>query len=219
MSKVKEFLESFNLIVFDLDGTLIDSHDQIEAALNEARVELGYGTSPSGQIFQKLGQPVSDLFFDLQLNPIQQEQLISRFRSYLNKEIEQVNICYPDVIGLIEFIRFNEARIAIATSKQTLMARKVVEHSLLNGLINHVQGTDGFRPKPDPKVIKMCLDRFPGSRAIMIGDRTEDISAAKNAGIPSIGIAQSAHSTSELERAGAAYSFRNITELFAMVKS
>jgi phosphoglycolate phosphatase len=218
MKEVKEFLESSTLILFDLDGTLIDSHDQIETALNVARVELGYGTSPLGQVFQKLGQPVSDLFIDLELNPVQQEQLISTFRSHLDKEIERNNICYPDVVKLIESIRFNEARIAIATSKQTLMAKKVVEHSLLNGLIDHVQGTDDFPPKPDPKVIKMCLDRFPGSRAIMIGDRTEDILAAKNAGISSIGIAQSAHSISELKRAGASYSFESIAELFAMVR-
>jgi phosphoglycolate phosphatase len=218
MSNINQFIGSFNLIIFDLDGTLIDSHDQIESAMNEARVELGYGKSPSGQIFRKLGQPVNDLFFDLQLSQILQEQLVFTFRSYLNKKIEQNNPCFPSVIDLLKLFRSNKMKIGIATSKQTLMARKVVEHSLLNGLIDHVQGTDGFHPKPDPKVIKMCLDQFSGSRAIMIGDRTEDIFAANNAGISSIGIAQSAHSASELERAGAAYCFQSITEFFSSIK-
>jgi phosphoglycolate phosphatase len=219
MSNVKELLESVNLIVFDLDGTIIDSHDQIELALNKARIELGHAASPSGQVYQKLGQPVKDLFFDLKLDQIQQEKLITRFRGHLNKEIEQANICFPDVIGLIELFRNSNINIAIATSKQTVMAKKVVQHSLLNGLIDYVQGTDEFPPKPDPKVIKICLDQYPGSKAVMIGDRTEDISAARNAGIPSIGIAQSAHSIFELEKAGADYSFHNISELFAMVKA
>jgi phosphoglycolate phosphatase len=219
MSKINEFIRSFNLIIFDLDGTLIDSHNQIEAAMNDARVELGYGKSPSGQIFQKLGQPVYELFIDLQLSSILQEELVSKFRNFLNQEIEVNNKCFPNVVELISIIRANKIKIAIATSKQTSMAKKVVIHSALNGQIDHVQGTDGFAPKPNPQVIKMCLDKFPGSQAIMIGDRTEDIFAAKSAGIPSIGIAQSAHSASDLKDAGAIFSFQNITEFNRWARS
>jgi len=214
MSKINEFIGSFNLIIFDLDGTLIDSHNQIESAMNEARIEQGYGKSPSGQIYQKLGQPVNDLFSDLKLSPTLQEQLVFTFRNHLNKKIEQNNQCFPSVIELITLLRSNEIKIAIATSKQTLMAKRVVRNSLLKGHIDHVQGTDGFAPKPNPKVIQMCLGEFPGPQAIMIGDRTEDIFAAKNAGIPAIGIAQSAHSASELERSGAISSFQNITDFY-----
>jgi phosphoglycolate phosphatase len=219
MSNINEFIGSFNLIIFDLDGTLIDSHNQIELAMNEARIELGYGKSPSGQIFQKLGQPVNDLFFDLQLSPILQEQLVFTFRTYLTKKIEQNNSCFPCVIDLLKLFRANRTKIAIATSKQTLMAKSVVGNSLLSGQIDHVQGTDGFAPKPSPEVIHICLNNFPGSQAIMIGDRTEDMFAAKNAGIPSIGIAQSAHSASELESAGASFTFQKIADFYQWARN
>ena len=218
MINLNQFIGSFNLIIFDLDGTLIDSHNQIESAMNEARIELGYGKSPSGQIFQKLGQPVNDLFFDLKLSPASQEHLVFTFRSYLNEKIEQNNPCFPGVIDLIRLFRSNEIKIAIATSKQTLMAKSVVSNSLLSGKIDYVQGTDGFPPKPSPEVIEFCLNSFPGSQAIMIGDRTEDMFAAKNAGIPSIGIAQSAHSASELERAGACFTFQKIVDFYQWAK-
>lgn len=219
MSQLNEFIKSFDLIIFDLDGTLVDSHNQIEKAMNQARIELGYGKSPSGQIFEKLGQPVYELFSDLGLGPNLQEQMTSLFRSCLNKEIEASNLCFPNVIELLSLMRANEIKIAIATSKQTLMAEKVVKNSLLDGNIDHVQGTDGFAPKPNPKVIQMCLDKFPGCQGIMIGDRTEDILAAKNAGITSIGIAQSAHSESKLLKAGAVQSFRNITQLLEWISN
>jgi phosphoglycolate phosphatase len=218
MSALNHFIKSFNLIIFDLDGTLVDSHSQIELAMDEARIELGYGKSPEGQIFQKLGQPVSDLFFDLQLSPNLKEELISTFRNYLNKKIEVNNHCFPGVVELVNFIRSNEIKIAIATSKQTIMARKVILHSVLNGQIDHVQGTDGFAPKPNPEVINLCLENFPGYQAIMVGDRTEDMQAAKSAGIPSIGIAQSAHSDSELQFAGASFSFQKITEFYEWIR-
>jgi phosphoglycolate phosphatase-like HAD superfamily hydrolase len=219
MNQLNEFIKSFDLIIFDLDGTLIDSHNQIEKAMNQARIELGYGKSPSGQIFHKLGQPVYDLFIDLQISPTLQEQLVSLFRMYLTREIEVTNECFPNVIELISLIRSHGINTAIATSKQTLMAQKVVSCSLLNGNIDHVQGTDGFTPKPNPKVINLCLDRFPECQAIMIGDRTEDIIAAKNAGIPSIGIAQSAHSISDLQLAGATFSFENISDFYNWAKT
>jgi len=218
MSKMNEFMRPYDLVIFDLDGTLIDSHNQIEIAMNQARIELGYGTSPSGQVFQKLGQPVYELFMDLQIGPTLQEQLVSTFRNYLNRAIEVNNQCFPNVLDLLSLIRANQIKVAIATSKQTLMAEKVVQHSLLNGNIDHVQGTDGFAPKPNPKVIQMCLDKFPEYQSIMIGDRTEDIFAAKNAGIPSIGIAQSAHSEWQLQKAGAMFSFQNISKFLAWVR-
>jgi phosphoglycolate phosphatase len=138
---------------------------------------------------------------------------------YLNREIEVSNLCFPNVVELLSLIRTHGISTAIATSKQSLMAEKVVSNSLLNGNIDHVQGTDGFAPKPNPEVIKLCLDRFPECQAIMIGDRTEDILAAKNAGIPSIGIAQSAHSASDLQRAGATFSFQNVSDFYDWVKT
>jgi phosphoglycolate phosphatase len=219
MSNINGFIGSFNLVIFDLDGTLIDSHDQIESAMNEARIELGYRKSPTGQIFEKLGQPVNDLFSDLQLSPTLQEQLVFTFRNYLNKKIEQNNSCFPSVIDLLKLFRANETKIAIATSKQTLMAKSVINNSLLSGQIDYVQGTDGFAPKPNPEVIQICLNKFPGSQAIMIGDRTEDMFAAKNAGIPSIGVAQTAHSASELERAGAIFTFQKIADFYQWARN
>ena len=79
--------------------------------MNQARIELGYGKSPSGQIFEKLGQPVYELFGDLDLSPNLQEQLISLFRSYLNKKIEVHNQCFPNVIELLSLIRANKIKI------------------------------------------------------------------------------------------------------------
>ena len=76
-----------------------------------------------------------------------------------------------------------------------------------------IQGTDEFPPKPDPEVLRRCMQGLGIENAIMFGDRKEDIRAAKTLGIPSIGIAQSAHSVQDLLAEGATYSFSNFTEL------
>jgi phosphoglycolate phosphatase len=85
------------------------------------------------------------------------------------------------------------------------MATNVIENSPLAGLVDFIQGTDDFPAKPNPEVIIRCLQRFPGLKTVMIGDRAEDILAAKSAGVQAIGIAQSAHSPEILLSAGATW--------------
>jgi phosphoglycolate phosphatase len=209
-----EFIRSVDLIIFDLDGTLVDSHNQIESAMNLARITLGHAESPLGQIFERLGLPVNDLFSDLNLSPMRQEELIVEFRMRLYESINVENKCFPYVEPLLHKIRKSGIKVAIATGKSTSMASKVVENSVLRGDIDFIQGTDGFSPKPNPEVINRCLDKFPGLRAVMVGDRTEDIMAATKAGIPSIGIAQSAHSEMTLRSGGASLVFRDVFHFY-----
>jgi len=209
-----EFIESIDLIIFDLDGTLVDSYSQIESAMDTARMALGHTESPRGQIFQRLGLPVNDLFSDLSLTPEGQDELISEFRMRLNESINLENKCFPYVVELLHQIHKLGIKVAIATGKSTSMARKVVENSALQGSIDFIQGTDGFMPKPSPEVIVRCLEKYPGLRAVMIGDRSEDIIAATMAGISSIGVAQSAHSELTLLSEGANLTFRDMHGLY-----
>jgi phosphoglycolate phosphatase len=212
-----EFIDSIDLMIFDLDGTLIDSHSQIETAMNIARKTLGYSESPIGQIFENLGLPVNDLFSDLNISPMRQEELIAEFRMRLHESINLENKCFPHVELLLNKFRKSGIKVAIATGKSTSMASKVIENSALHGSIDFIQGTDGFLPKPNPEVIDRCLKEFPGLRALMIGDRKEDMIAAKKAGIPSIGIAQSAHSEATLRSGGGVLTFKNVSGLYEWI--
>jgi HAD superfamily hydrolase (TIGR01549 family) len=212
-----EFIDSLDLMIFDLDGTLIDSYSQIETAMNIARKTLGYSESPIGQIFENLGLPVNDLFSDLTISSMRKEELIAEFRMRLYESINLENKCFPHVELLLNKIRKSGIKVAIATGKSTSMASKVIENSALYGSIDFIQGTDGFLPKPNPEVIDRCLKEFPGLRAVMIGDRTEDMIAANKAGIPSIGIAQSAHSEATLRSGGGVLTFKNVSGLYEWI--
>lgn len=71
------------LMIFDLDGTLVDSNTQIASSLNKARSALSYGERYYDFYFNNIGLPVEKLIADLDLGPAQQQNLISRFREYL----------------------------------------------------------------------------------------------------------------------------------------
>jgi len=199
--------------VFDLDGTLVDSRIQIQVSLDKTRVNSGLPSSPKGFVEEHLGLPVESLFSDLELEPSDLQSLIQNFRENLLFEIGNGNPVFEGVVSFVQKIKNLGIPIGVATSKPTYLAAAVIKNSPLRTIIDFVQGTDGFPPKPDPEVLRRCMQGLGIENAIMFGDRKEDIRAAKTLGIPSIGIAQSAHSVQDLLAEGATYSFSNFTEL------
>lgn len=209
--------KSFDAFIFDLDGTLVDSLKQIENALNITRIYFGYAATPKGQIFKKLGLPIEELLSDLDLSRDIQEEIIVHFRVELAKQISISNQLFVGAKELLFVLRAHGIKVAVATSKPTYLAKKVIENSEVNDLVNFVQGTDNFPAKPDPEVIQRCISVIKCKNPIMIGDRTEDLEAASAAGIPSVGVAQSAHSEELLNKAGAISTFKNIDLLYRSV--
>ena len=210
---------SFDTYIFDLDGTLVDSLHQIERSLDKTRVHFGFKKTPTGQVFTNLGQPIRQLFSDLEMSQSKQDEFITFFRRDLAKEISISNQLFSSVLELIELIRNCDIRIAVATSKPTYLANRVIDNSEIRGMIDFIQGTDDFLAKPHPEVIHRCIEALKSKNAIMIGDRTEDVLAASAAGIPAIGIAQSAHSENLLIASGAKLTFNSVDMLYQRIYS
>ena len=202
------------LVIFDLDGTLIDSRNQIYDAMALARKSLGLEDVTKEFIGQHLGLPVRHLIPEHDLSQDFIDGLVQEFRKFLKIAILENNEVFPGAIELIDLLRANGLKIGIATSKPQLQAELVVHNSPLKGLIDFVQGTDNFPPKPSPEVIKRVLETFVNPPAIMIGDRVEDLEAATASGIPSIGIAQSAHDEEMLTLHGASLTYTDMQEAF-----
>jgi phosphoglycolate phosphatase len=210
---------SFDTYIFDLDGTLVDSLHQIERSLDKTRVHFGFKKTPTGLVFTNLGQPIRQLFSDLEMSRSKQDEFIIFFRKELAKEISISNQLFSSVLDLIALIRKCDIRIAVATSKPTYLANQVIDNSEIRGMIDFIQGTDDFLAKPNPEVIHRCISALKSKNAIMIGDRTEDVLAASTAGIPAVGIAQSAHSENLLIESGAKLTFNSIDMLYQRIYS
>ena len=161
----------------------------------------------------QLGLPVENLFSDLDLQAPDLQALIQSFRDHLLLEVKNGNPVFEGVVPFIQKVKNLGIPIGVATTKPTYLAKEVIAKSDLMGLVDYVQGTDGFAPKPDPEVLRRCMQGLGVENAIMFGDRKEDMQAAKTLGILSIGIAQSAHSIDDLLGEGAKFAFRNFGEL------
>jgi phosphoglycolate phosphatase len=208
-----------SLVIFDLDGTLVDSLDQISRSMNQARSYFGYEELSFEKYREILGQPVQEMIADLELDIDSQNELILEFRRILTLEIEIQNTLFSGAYEVLDRFTKDGFKLAIATTKPSHIAKLVVENSRLAQFGFYIQGTDGFPPKPNPDVILKCIQFFDESKAIMIGDRVEDVLAAKAAGIPSIGIAASGHSFELLNEAGANRVFNSMGDLLVELDS
>lgn len=212
--------QSLNLpLIFDLDGTLVDSATQIFTALNQACAEADLEYISKDLFDQKLGLPINSIISHLKLPLTQEKELVSSFRTKLKLQIEESNELFPGVEEFLQYAKYLGYPTAVATSKPTYLAKLVVRNSPLIRYIDFVQGTDNFPAKPEPDVILKCLHYFNTDRATMFGDRIEDMLSATAAKIIGVGIAQGFHTSLDLLSAGAKFSFEDFEGLMQEVRS
>lgn len=197
--------------IFDLDGTLIDSFNQIIDCATRVRELFQMKFIAKADLANLVGLSADQLFSDNP--PTVVTKAVTTFRHELSREIERGNVPYVGAVELLRKLKGESIQTAIATSKPHTLAQLVVSKSPLDSLIDHIQGIDGFAPKPDPEVVFRCQIKLPADRFVMVGDRPEDIFAGLNSGCISVGIAQGSFREEQLKEAGAHETFPSVDHL------
>lgn len=191
------------LLIFDLDGTLIDSADGICSAVNRTRELIGFPSAEVDFLHQRIGLPATTLFDDLELTENQLADAVKIFRRHLLITIDEGVVFFPGALDFLRFAKSNEFFTAIATNKPITLANRLVSSCELSELIDLTIGVGDFLPKPDPSMISYCSEYFKSSDSIMFGDRVEDMQAARHAGAKAIGLVQGFHTKENLLGSGA----------------
>lgn len=177
--------KSVDLVVFDLDGTLVDSREDISRAVNEGIVAVGGERYPREVIIPHIGRPLVDIFNDLL--PVELRAMAGRaaetFREYFFDHCAETSQLSAGVRECLESLETVSR--AIATTKMTFMAERVVEQMGIAHHFDLVQGSDGIPHKPDPAVLVLVLKRLQkeACRSWLVGDTIYDIQAGKAAGM------------------------------------
>jgi 2-phosphoglycolate phosphatase len=173
------------LIVFDLDGTLVDSRRDIAAAVDHALAAVGAPQVGLGAIEPLIGRPLSAIF--AQLLPRSAAHLNERasqaYRDHFSARGSRQSLLFPGVLDCLDAL--SPIPLAIATTKMTFMAVQVAQEMGLTRHFSLVQGSDGIPHKPDPMVLHQVLDRLKArpAQSWMIGDTVYDIRAGRAAGM------------------------------------
>ena len=195
------------LAIFDLDGTLADTLEDLADAVNFGLRELGYPEHPYGSYNLFVGNGVQKLCFRALPDDAKQDtdRLLEIFTEYYNEHFLDKTYLYDGIYETISVLAENGVRLAVATNKPHGFAVDIVRTLLPEFEFVKVLGGCAEREKkPDPAIINEILEALPsGTETFMIGDSNVDIHTAQNAGITSIGCIWGFRSRDELVMAGA----------------
>jgi len=179
-------------ILFDLDGTLIDTAPDLAAAMNHALVCAGLNEIPPAEVSHLVGYGARRMLergFAIAAHkpapPDVMETALDNFLGYYEANIAIHSRPYEGVVDLIGGLRADGAAIAVCTNKREALSRQLIETLAMTGLFDTIVGADtAAAPKPDAAPVRLCMERTGAGRAVFIGDSITDIRAAQAAQIP-----------------------------------
>ncbi len=184
-------LKKINTVLFDLDGTLVDSNELIiesfRRTLEKFNPKVLYTRD---DIIAMIGPPLSETFNYINTNPKIIQEMIDFYRLvYKENEFDYISL-YENVIPMLNILKEKGFNLGIVTTKFKESAMPSITHFKLDQYITHYSFLDTVdEHKPSPKPIYHVLNSFKNvGKAIMVGDNTSDILAGKNAGILTCGI-------------------------------
>ncbi|MBN1124506.1 MAG: HAD-IA family hydrolase [Sedimentisphaerales bacterium] len=195
-------------VLFDLDGTLIDTLLDLTNAMNHALVAMGLPPHPPEVCRRMIGNGVRT-FAARALPPDRRDlldDLIQLMLPYYMDHCMEHSRIYDGMTEALEILQSRHIRLAVVTNKEQLHAEQVIAHYFAPGLFEFVVGTDESTPvKPDPAGALRTLDRMGlvAVQALFLGDSDVDFETARNASVPFVGAAWGYRGRDELAAMGA----------------
>lgn len=193
MRSVKNSLQDW-VVIFDLDGTLIDTAPDLAAATNHVLKQHGHAPLPVEVIRPHVGDGARAMlkagfahygqhdFSDMAL-----DEMVVRFLDHYLVNYAEKSAPFSGLTECLEQLEFYGAKLAICTNKKQELAHLVLEAFELAHWFDPIICRDSLSVwKPDPMPLIECVDRAGAKKGVMIGDTRTDLNAALNANMPCI---------------------------------
>lgn len=208
----------YELILFDLDGTISDPKEGITKSVQYALQKLGKEEPDLDKLERFIGPPLQESFPKYYgYNEEITNQAIALYRKRFSQSGMFENELYPSISMLLDLLQKEGCILIVATSKPTIFAETILKYFQIEQYFTQIIGSnlDGTRTSKT-EIIQYIVDLYPSyqlSDFVMIGDREHDIIGAKNVGIDSIGVTYGYGSYEELHKANATYIVESIDQL------
>ncbi|AVA21807.1 phosphoglycolate phosphatase [Rhizobium sp. CB3171] len=185
------------LVVFDLDGTLLDTHADLVESLNHTIAALELAPVSYGDLTYLVGngaQVMIERACKLRgyiLKPEELPALLQRFIAHYTETMPGLTQPYPGLLAALEVLKTQGYKFAVCTNKMEALARTLLDRLGLTHYFEAITGGDTFTVrKPNAEHLIGTVERAGGDlrRTVMIGDSINDILVARNAGVPSIAV-------------------------------
>lgn len=212
-----------DLIIFDLDGTLIDSSEDIARAANMTLRAMGYCEQGIESIKENIGWGVKALLERLmpQEGPGRVEEARDKFLDFYGKHLVVDTCLYPNVRETLSRFKELNKTMAVVTNKPVRLAQRILDLLDLSGFFVMVVGGDSFtyrKPHPEPiEKVVFALGAALG-KTVLVGDSPIDCEAGMSAGVNTIGVSYGFRGTQDLRLAGCSIIVDDFQDLMAIIR-
>jgi phosphoglycolate phosphatase len=211
---------AIKLIIFDLDGTLIDSSTDICHAINHATEGTGIRPVSVQETVTLIGEGISKLFEKLIENgkvAIDKEPLVARFLDYYSAHVVDHTPVYPGVEATLKELA--DYRKVIVSNKREDLSTRALESLGIASYFDFIAGSDSTPArKPSPVPIQFVLAKYgiATDEAVIVGDSNYDIEAGRAAGIKTIAVTYGYRPVFQLQ--GADFRVNSMPEIVPIIK-
>jgi phosphoglycolate phosphatase len=207
----------YSAIIFDLDGTLIDSYPGILQSLNETLRHLGSPAVDLPTVKRMVGRGVENLM--QQAAGERWQEALKFFRQSYDRTHLSGSTLMPDVIQTLRLLREHGTRLAVASNKPPKYTRNILRHLQIDDFFQDVCGPDGsIKPKPDASMLTHVMKNLgvQDEQTLYVGDMALDAETAHNAHVAVALIPGGGASLEELQAAYPDYLLSHFSDLLSL---
>lgn len=212
-------MNRYQTILFDLDGTLVDSGEGIINCVKLAMEQLGKPIPTPAELRTFVGPPLRDSFMRFGCSAEQAEEAVRIYRSRYTVVGKYEGFVYPGIPALLEKLKADGCRLYVATSKPEGTAADVLTKFGLAPYFDRIAGAALDKTRNSKSEVIAYLLENVGSveQALMVGDTAFDVLGASAHGIPTAGVSWGYGTVQEMAAAGAACITDTMDQLYAFI--
>jgi len=217
--QIKELHISMKALLFDFDGTLLNTNDLIIKTFMHILDERFPGQYSPKDCMKFIGPSLTETFE--QITPNEVDEMIEKYRQWNQAHHDELVTEYDGVVSTLEKLKEQGIRLAVVSTKRKDTVEKGLDLMGAKHLFEFwIGGDDVKNVKPDPEPVLIAIERLGVSKedVMMIGDNYHDILAGKNAGVKTAGVSWSIKGEDFLKQFNPDYILQHMVDLLTIVK-
>jgi len=197
-------VKRYSAVVFDWDGTVMDSTHSIVAAIQGACADLGLPVPPAQEAAWVIGLSLESALYRCvpTLTADQMPDFVDRYRVHFLSRDPEIKL-FDGITDLLATLQSRQVRLGVATGKSRVGLDRVLTAKQLHGHFHVTRCADESFSKPHPAMLLEIMEMLdiPAEQILMVGDTSHDIQMAAAAGVDSMAVTYGAHDTATLLQA------------------
>lgn len=215
----------YKLIVFDLDGTLLNTIDDIKDSLNYALEKQGFPIYTVEKVKRFVGSGVKKLITRALKDLSNEQEVIQKVINDYNNKYVQIQKDktqpYPNIIETLNKLKENKIQLAVLSNKPNEDTKKIITYYFGDKLFDYVLGQiEGIPVKPDATLLNQIINKYDvlKEEVLFIGDSDVDMLTARNANIDSVFVSWGFRNYADVKHLGITYIVNDALDILNIIK-